>query len=138
VTETNRRAAIAVADRATGPDDLRLLLTMLGLVEPAPAAKKRLHGRPPVDHGHGHYRTYMKGCRCDACRKANSDKWAADLAARKQEPFRADLAGHGKCSTYKNYGCRCDACRAANRDACAARRARRRRESALAETGGAK
>jgi len=132
VTDTSRRAALAVADRATGPDDLRQLLAMLGLAEPQP--KRR--GRPPVDHGHGDYRTYRKGCRCAACRKANSNQYAKEVAARREDPSAADRAGHGKPSTYKNYACRCTPCSKANTADVNAYRARRR-EQQLAKTGGA-
>jgi len=131
-----RKAALAVADRGRDADDCRQLLDMLGLLaELTPAPKKR-RGRPPVDHGHGDYRTYRKGCRCDACRKANSDRYAEEVAARREDPSAANRAGHGKPSTYKNYGCRCDACSKANTADVAAYRARRR-EQQLAETGGA-
>lgn len=134
MTDTTRRAAIAVADRATGSDDLRLLLAMLGLANPAP---KKRHGRPPVDHGHGDHRTYAKGCRCDDCREAHR-AWSAERrAAWKQDPSAADRAGHGNPSTYKNLGCRCSRCSKANTAVVNAWRARRREQRALAETGGA-
>ena len=132
MTDTSRRAAIAVADRATGPDDLRTLLAMLGLAEPQP----KRHGRPPVDHGHGDHRTYKKGCRCDDCRDAHRKWCAGQRAVRQQDPAAADRAGHGKPSTYKNYGCRCMRCSKANTADVNAFRARRR-EKQLAETGGA-
>jgi hypothetical protein len=137
VNADTRRAAVAAADRAHDADDLRLLLAMLGLAEPKPN-RQGGRGRPPVDHGHGHYRTYAKGCRCAACRKANSEQWAQQVAERSQDPSAADRAGHGKPSTYKNYGCRCTACRAANTADVNAYRARRRERTALAETGGAR
>jgi hypothetical protein len=131
----HRRAAVTVADRATGPDDLRLLLAMLGLDALAPKPTRR-PGRPPVDHGHGDYRTYKKGCRCAACRDAHRNYCAGQRSVRKQEPSSADRAGHGKPSTYKNHGCRCTPCSKANTADVAAYRARRR-ERELAETGGA-
>jgi hypothetical protein len=133
MTDEARRAAVAVADRATGPDDLRLLLAMLGLANPAP---KKRRGRPPVDHGHGDRRTYVKGCRCDDCREAHRVWCAERRAVWQQDPSSADRAGHGKPSTYRNHACRCDACTKANTADVNAYRARRRRERALAMTGG--
>lgn len=112
------------------------VMISLGLEPSTPTAGRarsktsgRRTGRPPVDHGHGHYRTYAKGCRCQKCRKAHADKWARDLAERRQDPSAADRAGHGKTTTYTNYGCRCDACRAANTAAVNAYRARRRQHA---------
>ncbi|MER7813858.1 hypothetical protein [Streptomyces sp. NPDC096153] len=133
-----RKAAIAVAGRATNPADCRRLLDMLGLLaelRPAPAAaptttrrpnRKGGHGRPPVDRGHGDYRTYIKGCRCDDCREDHRAHHAELRAARAKDPAAADRAGHGKTSTYKNYGCRCAACSKANTANVKAFRARRR------------
>lgn len=111
MTDTTRRAMLAVADHARDADDCRELLDMLGL---APKAPKRKPGRPPVDHGHGDYRTYAKGCRCDKCRDAQRERCAEARARRAADPTSADRAGHGKASTYKNHGCRCTACSKAN------------------------
>ena len=129
-----RRAMLAVADRSRDADDCRQLLDMLGIAPPKP---KRKPGRPSVDHGHGDYRTYAKGCRCDDCRDAQRVRCAAMRADRAKDPSRADRAGHGKASTYKNYKCRCAECSAANTADVNAYKARRR-ERALAAMGGAR
>jgi hypothetical protein len=129
-----RKVLLVVADHARDADDCRQLLDMLGLT---PSRPKRRRGRPPVDHGHGDYRTYAKGCRCDDCREAQRVKCAEAREARALNPAAADRAGHGKASTYKNYGCRCHACSTANTADVNAYRARRRRKRAFAETGGA-
>lgn len=64
---------------------------------------------------HGHPNTYKRGCRCNACRKANTDYQRTANARRRANPALADTAGHGRASTYINYGCRCALCREANR-----------------------
>jgi len=50
---------------------------------------------------------------CSACKAAH----AADQLVRNQrraaDPALADIAGHGKASTYQNYYCRCEPCRKA-------------------------
>lgn len=131
-----RKAALVVADRAVDADECRLLLDKLGiLADLAPVAPKR-RGRPPVDHGHGDYRTYTQGCRCDACREAHRVHMVDRRAAWAADPSAADRAGHGKKSTYRNYHCRCEPCTTANTADVTAYRARRR-ERALAESGGA-
>lgn len=71
---------------------------------------------------HGHVNAYKNGCRCPACRKANSTYQAAGNARRASDPSLADRAGHGKPSTYVNYACRCTPCRAAIANAQRARR----------------
>jgi hypothetical protein len=75
---------------------------------------------------HGHVNTYKNGCRCEACRTANSVYQAAGNVRRSADPALADRAGHGKPSTYVNYACRCDACRAA---VSAVQRARRKEQA---------
>ena len=132
-TDAERAAATRVI-RAEAKDenDQALLLDILGLAEdddPQPAKPRT--GRPPVDHGHGHYLTYGKGCRCDACREANR-KYCAELrVTRAKDPSRADRAGHGLAATYKNYGCRCAPCTQANTDYTNAYRARHGRVPAV-------
>jgi hypothetical protein len=126
---------LVVADRARDADDCRLLLAMLGLAAPEP---KRRKGRPPVDHGHGDYRTYGKGCRCAECREAQRVRGIEQRAKWAQNPEAADRAGHGKPSTYKNYRCRCEQCSKANSADVAAFRRRKSRAEALAGTGGAR
>lgn len=81
--------------------------------------------RPPVDHGHGHYRTYDKGCRCDACRNTNREKSADYRRRLAQDGASADRAGHGRATTYQNHGCRCAPCTAANTKAARRYRAAR-------------
>lgn len=53
---------------------------------------------------HGVRATYVAGCRCDLCTKANR------LYHRRLKSRPAP--SHGE-SGYLNYGCRCDVCRAA-------------------------
>lgn len=134
ITEASaRKAALAVAERATSADDCRELLSMLGLASPT----TRRRGRPTVDHGHGDYRTYIKGCRCDDCREGHRIHTAEIRKQRFQDPKAADRAGHGKASTYKNYGCRCEACSKANTADVNVFRAKRRARAELAGVGGA-
>lgn len=130
MTADERQAALAIASRAAGGDDCRLLLAMLGITG---SQRKRGQGRPPVDHGHGHYITYAKGCRCDACRNAHRIDAAERRVRWSSNSVGADRAGHGKASTYRNYGCRCTACSAANSRANKEYRGRRRQRAALAE-----
>lgn len=66
------------------------------------------------DVPHGSYSTYVNhGCRCDACRQANTD-YARH--ARQSRYTRRDnmTLPHGSLSTYMNWGCRCPECKAAN------------------------
>jgi hypothetical protein len=67
-------------------------------------------------------------CRCEACRRANSE-YQAQRKAGRQAQLMADpsLAQHGVATTYSNWGCRCDTCTQAWRVACADRTARRKR-----------
>jgi hypothetical protein len=74
---------------------------------------------------HGLPNTYKSGCRCKQCREANRVYQAAANARRAADPKAADLAGHGKPSTYSNYLCRCTECRAANAVASQTYRAKR-------------
>ncbi|MGW5616217.1 hypothetical protein [Streptomyces sp. NPDC003877] len=78
---------------------------------------------------HGHVNTYKNGCRCAACREANSAYQAAGNVRRKADPSLADRAGHGKRSTYVNYACRCTACCTASSAAQRAARARRKEQA---------
>ncbi|PWI08359.1 hypothetical protein DIZ27_23255 [Streptomyces sp. NWU339] len=130
-----RTVLLVVAEHAQDADDCRQLLSMLGLT---PSAPKRKPGRPPVDHGHGHYSTYRKGCRCDDCREAHRQRCSEWRESKKQDPTAADWAGHGKTSTYKNHGCRCAPCRRANTEYWRVYRAQRRERRVLVETGGAR
>ncbi|KMS79065.1 hypothetical protein ACH49_13470 [Streptomyces leeuwenhoekii] len=120
---TTRKAMLTVASHAQDADDCRHLLDMLGL---APAKKR----------GHGDYRTYLKGCRCDACREAMRVYKVERRAEWRRDPSAADRVGHGKRTTYSEYGCRCAPCTAANTEGTRQQRARRRQRSALGQTGG--
>lgn len=133
MSDTTRRAALTVAAHAKDADDCRQLLAMLGITLPKP---KRKPGRPPVDYGHGDYRTYAKGCRCNDCRAANAERHRGQQRRRVSDPEAADRAGHGNASTYQNYGCRCRPCTEANSAKSLAYKARRRERVALAEIGG--
>lgn len=110
-TVQERLAMLAVADHARDASDCRLLLEALGLITP------RADAGPPqkAEVGpNGRFRAYAAGCRCTECKAANA---AAQRRRRRRaatEPRRADMAGHGKASTYKNHGCRCEACRTAH------------------------
>ncbi len=76
---------------------------------------------------HGTRSTYINyRCRCDACRRANSDYQLRSIARRRAERF--DVS-HGSYSTYVNYGCRCAECRDAARACQRARRERMRSAS---------
>ena len=59
---------------------------------------------------HGEYSTYVQGCRCPECKKANAAYHQQLRLARKPEMAR----NHGTTATYSNYRCRCDFCSAAN------------------------
>ncbi|MEU8271581.1 hypothetical protein AB0B89_31025 [Sphaerisporangium sp. NPDC049002] len=106
-----RAAALTVAANARDAADCRELLAMLGLLPEVQATTDRrvFDG----DVGHGRYRLYLAGCRCDACRAKNAETVRKSRARAKSDPSRADRAGHGKANTYKNHGCRCEPCRAA-------------------------
>lgn len=79
---------------------------------------------------HGRLATYKHGCRCPECREVNRVYQAAATARRAADPQAADIAGHGKASTYSNYLCRCDECRAANTAASQAYRDRAKERAA--------
>jgi hypothetical protein len=74
---------------------------------------------------HGVYATYSGGCRCVDCREANRLYQKGAQARRRQHPELADMAGHGKTSTYTNYSCRCAECRTANAATTRAQRAKK-------------
>jgi hypothetical protein len=131
--DPTRKAALTVADHAHNADECRELLAMLGIT---PSQPKRI-GRPPITRGHGDYRTYRKGCRCDVCREDHRRQSREDRQERAKDPAAADRAGHGNASTYKNYACRCEPCTTAHSAYLAEGRARRRARAALAGTVGA-
>lgn len=78
---------------------------------------------------HGHVNTYKAGCRCGDCREANRLYQNAANARRRMNPAAADLAGHGKRSTYVNYSCRCQPCRVASANAQRVHRDRRKEQA---------
>lgn len=125
--ETHVAGVVAAASRDA--DDCRELLLMLGLIE----KPKRKRGRPRIERDHGDPRKYKQGCRCEKCQAANTAKYRTWRNEGRTEPARADRAGHGKASTYKNHGCRCDLCRAAHSEHMKIYMAARRR--AKEETG---
>lgn len=55
------------------------------------------------------------GCRCDACKQANTVRYARRRKEREQEAKNMDDPRHGTPSFYANWGCRCERCRAASR-----------------------
>lgn len=60
---------------------------------------------------HGSFRGYQKGCRCEKCRLANSERHYRNKERRTQR--LAELRVHGTTSSYTNWNCRCDLCREA-------------------------
>lgn len=64
---------------------------------------------------HGTVVSYQRrGCRCDECRAAHTER--AQRARLSRQARNAD-APHGTASGYDNWKCRCATCRAANSDA---------------------
>lgn len=77
---------------------------------------------------HGSVTGYCHGgCRCDACRLANTD-YHRELRKRLRARIGSTLARvpHGTAGGYANHGCRCEACRSAHHTTMAAAYARRR------------
>jgi hypothetical protein len=74
---------------------------------------------------HGTRRAYnIRGCRCDACREANTrHHWFARQASKGQVP---NTAPHGTANCYRNHACRCGPCRQAQTAAIRAYRDRKR------------
>ena len=68
---------------------------------------------------HGNVSTYIHyGCRCDLCRRANTDRTLEANEYRAVKRLLGAELSHGKPSTYANHGCRCDECRKAWSEAC--------------------
>lgn len=58
------------------------------------------------------------GCRCQVCRRANTDAMRAANARRRAAlPVTSPTLKHGTTGTCSNHGCRCDACTEAVREA---------------------
>lgn len=64
-----------------------------------------------TEHGLSRYRSKKYRCRCEVCRKANSEEFARERANR-AERIRQDpsLRPHGIRNTFHNWDCRCDVC----------------------------
>jgi hypothetical protein len=123
MSETDREVVAALVERkAIDNADRNLLLTMLGLKEePKRRGRVGKHGTPYC---------YSRGCRRQECTAANTARQAKLRRDRAADPSRADAAGHGKSSTYKNYGCRCGLCRKDHTRDCAALKAAREKANA--------
>lgn len=60
---------------------------------------------------HGRTYRYDRGCRCEECRTAHSERCARELANRKERlAVDSTIRPHGDTNTYRNWGCRCDLC----------------------------
>lgn len=66
----------------------------------------------PVTHGGSGTAYANYGCRCEDCKKANSER-----ASRRRRERYAEIPpdNHGKYSTYSNWGCRCPECKEAGK-----------------------
>jgi hypothetical protein len=74
---------------------------------------------PRANWPHGDFRRYLApyGCRCDACRAANTAKQREARANRRAALISGSAPAliHGLGSTYREWGCRCDRCTEATR-----------------------
>lgn len=60
---------------------------------------------------HGLLKTYQyRGCRCRACRDANSAVYIQQRLDRRSRLSELPESAHGKASTYHNWMCRCEPC----------------------------
>jgi hypothetical protein len=62
---------------------------------------------------HGTHTKYLRGCRCEECRRANAARYAAGRSARVEVGIGPGDKRHGRASTAINWGCRCEQCLAA-------------------------
>lgn len=96
--ETRRKAARYVAGCARDAADLALLLDALGLTAAdtrcARPAGPTAASRQPGPRGG----------------MSRMERNALVRERTRQDPSRADRAGHGKYTTYINHGCRCEPC----------------------------
>lgn len=67
---------------------------------------------------HGTKRAYgLHGCRCEECKRANTDACKAWRRRRGDRPIeevnaeRAAAVKHGTCTKYRRHKCRCEICR---------------------------
>lgn len=109
-TPSEKAAALTVADKAQSVADCRELLDMLGLLPEDRSVPDTSVVGVDLGLGHGRFRMYLAGCRCNPCRAKNAEMKRKARAKAQGDPSRADRAGHGKANTYKNHGCRCAAC----------------------------
>ena len=91
--------------------------------------------RRGVSAEHGTPSRYDAGCRCAACRAANTARYHESTELRRRALASAAVP-HGSASTYRNWGCRCEPCHQAalarGALARAARRARRQQQALTA------
>jgi hypothetical protein len=91
--------------------------------------------RRGVSAEHGTPSRYDAGCRCAACRAANTARYHESTELRRRALGSATVP-HGSASTYRNWGCRCEPCHQAalarGALARAARRARRQQQALTA------
>lgn len=87
----------------------------------------------PTIARHGTIYAYRKGCRCDACVKANYRGQARWRAKAFSNPIPPKV--HGTVNGYKIYGCRCPKCRRARAQEQARATERRQRMRALIAAG---
>lgn len=64
---------------------------------------------------HGTVTGYLRGCRCAACRVANTERHRVMRANRFARGVPVDSM-HGTSNAYTHYGCRCVPCRQAQLD----------------------
>ena len=75
--------------------------------------ERRSYNKTP--YSHGDYRMYfIKGCRCEPCRKAATEYSRNLRHAHKVNPPKNIV--HGRATTYKHFGCRCKPCGMAMRE----------------------
>lgn len=78
-----------------------------GIKIPRPVTKASIHGT---------INAYSNGCRCAACRKANTAFCAERRVLRRSRVAEMPKEKHGTISGYENWGCRCASCSVAGAD----------------------
>ena len=81
--------------------------------------------RRGVNAEHGTSSRYGAGCRCAACRAANTTRHR-EIRERRRRALATATVTHGSVSLYRNWGCRCEACHQAMLAQAAVQRAARR------------
>lgn len=61
----------------------------------------------------GTYASYGRGCRCEECRDANTEKQRVTVRKMREKGLPPGDARHGTDGGYRNWGCRCKPCRRA-------------------------